>query len=69
VSIHVCLHVHIGAVAITSDLFSDTSQSPAVSSVQCTGSEVDLLRCSHSTSIDSNSCGLNDDAGVVCQSE
>ena len=56
-----------GAVAITSGLFSDTSQSPTVSGVQCTGSEEDLLSCSRSTSIDTSRCGLSDDAGVVCQ--
>ena len=66
---HTCTHTyartHTGAV--TSAIFSDPSQSPTVSGVQCTGSETDLLSCVHSDLIDS--CDLNDDAGVVCQSE
>ena len=56
-----------GAIAVTSGLFSDDSQSPTVSEVQCTGSETDLLSCYHSNFIDSSSCGNHDDAGVVCQ--
>ena len=68
---HVCMHtnthIHIGAIAVTSGTFSDPSQFPTVSGVQCTGSETDLLTCSHSYSIDRTSCGTQDDAGVVCQ--
>jgi len=64
---HVYTHTPAGAIAVTSGLFSDMSQSPTVSSVQCNGSETDLLRCSHSPSVDSSICTLPDDAGVVCQ--
>ena len=56
-----------GAVAVTSGIFSDDSQYPILSGVQCTGSETDLLSCSHSNYIDGSSCGTHDDAGVVCQ--
>ena len=58
-------HTQTGAVA--SAIFSDSSQSPTVSGVQCTGSETDLLSCFHNKHIEN--CGVNDDAGVVCQSE
>ena len=64
---HVHKHTHIGAITVTSGTFSDPSQFPTVSGVQCTGSETDLLSCSHSYSIDRTSCGTQDDAGVVCQ--
>ena len=66
-SIRVHVHAHTGAIAVTSGLFSDPSQSPTLSGVQCTGSETDLLSCSHSNFIDGRSCGTHDDAGVVCQ--
>ena len=62
-------HTHIGAVSVTSGLFSDPSQSPTVTGIQCTGSETDLLTCSHSNVIDRSNCDTHDDAGVVCQSE
>ena len=61
------LHTCAGAIAVTSGIFSDDSQSPIVSGVQCTGSETDLLSCSHSNVIDRSNCGNHDDAGVVCQ--
>ena len=64
---HAYVHTRIGAIAVTSGLFSDDSQSPTVTGVQCTGSETDLLTCSHSNFIDRSSCGTGDDAGVVCQ--
>ena len=64
---HAHTHTHTGAIAVTSGIFSDTSQSPTLSSVQCSGSETNLLRCSHSASVDSSTCTLPDDAGVVCQ--
>ena len=60
-------HTHIGAIPVTSGIFSDTSQSPTVSHFQCNGSEADLLSCSYSISVDNSSCSLPDDAGVVCQ--
>ena len=66
-STHIHAHLHTGAIAVTSGLFNDLSQSPIVSGVQCTGSEIDLLSCSHSNSIDRSSCGNHDDTGVVCQ--
>ena len=66
---HTNIHTHTGAVSVTSGLFSDPSQSPTVSGVQCTGSETDLLTCSHSNFIDRSSCDTHDDAAVVCQSE
>ena len=56
-----------GAIAVTSGLFSDDSQSPTLSGVQCTGFETDLLSCYHSNFIDRSSCENHDDAGVVCQ--
>ena len=62
-------HIHLGAVAVTSGRFSDSSQSPTVSGVQCTGSETDLLSCSRSNFIDRSNCDTHDDAAVVCQSE
>ena len=64
---HAYLHTHTGAIAVTSGLFSDDSQSPTMSGVQCTGSETDLLSCSRNNFIDRSSCGTHDDAGVVCQ--
>ena len=64
---HMHVHLHTGTIAVTSGLFNDLSQSPIVSGVQCTGSEIDLLSCSHSNSIDRSSCGTHNDAGVVCQ--
>ena len=64
---HEYVHTHTGAIAVTSGLFSDPSQSPIISGVQCTGSETDLLSCSQSNFIDRSSCGTDDDAGVVCQ--
>ena len=64
---HTCIHT--GAIAITSGLFSDPSHSPTVSSVQCTGSETNLLSCSHSNFIDRSNCDTHDDSAVVCQSE
>ena len=64
---HAHTHTHTGAIAVTSGIFSDSSQSPTLSSVPCSGSETNLLRCSHSASIDSSICTLPDDAGVVCQ--
>ena len=64
---HMYMCIHTGAIAVTSGLFSDDSQSPTVSGVQCTGSETDLLSCSHSNFIDRSNCRNHDDAGVVCQ--
>ena len=61
-------HTTTGAIAITSGLFSDDSQSPTISGVQCTGAETDLLSCTRSISIDSSICDTYNDAGVVCQS-
>ena len=61
------MHTCTGAIAVTSGRFSDPSQSPTMSGVQCTGSETDLLGCSYSNFIDRSSCGNHDDAGVVCQ--
>ena len=52
---------------MTSGTFSDPSQSPTVSEVQCTGSETDLLSCYHSNFIDSSNCDVSTDAGVICQ--
>ena len=65
--VHIHMLTHTGAIAVTSGLFSDPSQSPTVSGVQCTGSETDLLSCSRSNFIDRRRCGTHDDAGVVCQ--
>ena len=64
---HRYVHTHTGAIAVTSGIFSDPSQSPTVSEVQCTGAETDLLSCTRSNAIDRSSCGNHDDAGVVCQ--
>ena len=64
---HTHAYTHAGAIAVTSGRFSDPSLFPTVSGVQCTGSETDLLSCSHSNIIDRSSCGNHDDAGVVCQ--
>ena len=61
------IHTCTGAVAVRSGIFSDGSQYPILSGVQCTGSETDLLSCSHSNFIDRSRCGTYDDAGVVCQ--
>ena len=66
---HTHTHIHIGAIAVTSGTFSDDSQSPTMSEVQCTGSETDLLSCTHSNFIDRSNCDTHDDAAVVCQSE
>ena len=65
--LHMHMCIHTGAIAVTSGLFSDPSQSPIISGVQCSGSETDLLSCSQSNFIDRSSCGTDDDAGVVCQ--
>ena len=64
---HTHTHTYTGAIAVTSGTFSDPSQSPTISGVQCTGAETDLLSCYHSNFIDRSICGPSDDAGVVCQ--
>ena len=53
-----------GAAAVTSAYFGQGTGPIHLDNVHCTGSEVNLLRCSHST-IDN--CGHHEDAGVRCR--
>ena len=57
-----------GAIAVPSGFFDDANLAHIVGSVQCQGSEMQLLDCVHnaSASVDST-CGELDDASVVCQ--
>ena len=53
-----------GAQAQTSAYYGQGTGPIQLDNVQCTGNEVNLLQCSHST-IDN--CGHYEDAGIRCQ--
>ena len=57
-----------GAVAVTSELFSENTLPHSISVIECGGNEDSVLDCSHST-VTSDGCGGSEDAGVVCQGE
>ena len=52
-----------GALSLTNAYFGQGSGPIQLNNVQCSGSEVTLLQCSHSTI---NSCGHYEDAGIRC---
>ena len=54
-----------GATAIGSGFFSTSELTPAITRVQCTGSETSLNDC---PSTPTTSCSSSNDAAVVCQS-
>ena len=70
--IHVCIcgiTIKTGAIAITGGLFSDSSLSVVIGSVECIGEENELLKCSYVT--DSHEtvigCDPSETAAVTCQ--
>ena len=56
----------IGGVALTNSEFSESQRVVSIQDVSCTGSEINLLNCSH-TRLAGIQCGPREDAGVVCQ--
>lgn len=67
-----CQCVSIGAVAYTSstDLFGQGRDPVFLSSVQCTGSEANLLQCpDFSSSLDMSCINHEKDVGVKCQGQ
>ena len=62
----VCVCHCTGAQAQTSAYYGQGTGPIQLDNVQCTGSEVNLLQCSHST-IDN--CGHSEDAGIRCRGE
>ena len=62
----VVISYHIGAIAVTSEVFSEGTLSTVLIDVNCTGSESSLTYCSTGHIADYD-CGQYEDAGVVCQ--
>ena len=57
--------LHIGAIGVNArDYFSEGHSSGRVNSINCTGTETEILECDHVTSDRGLGC---DAAGVVCQ--
>ena len=57
----------LGAVADRSEIFSDVSLFTLITDISCTGNEYSILECS-TNQMDEHSCGPNEDAGIICQS-
>ena len=55
-----------GAIADTSETFSDDSTPTLLNDLSCNGTEVSVGQCNNNTVV-GISCGQYEDAGIVCQ--
>ena len=60
-------YLHTGAIPVFIAYFSQGIGIVHLTSVQCTGTEVQLLSCSHHTPSQYSYYCRHDDAGVICQ--